>query len=278
MQTLTWQVPVRVVCLLVLAGIGGGRECGAQQVPERPLVVAHRGLLRESPENTLSSFRACLELRLGFEMDVLRSRDGKLVCIHDQTVDRTTDGEGRVDELTYRQIQALDAGGWFDDKFSGQRVPSIDAVFRLLAEYPEAEVLVAVDIKQDDTRVERELVRLARRHGVLDRLLFIGRAILDEPVRERLHKADGRAHIARVAHDSEELVGSIADPLTDWVYVRYLPSEEEVRQIHQKGKRVFIAGSSVAGREVLNWRRAREVGLDAILTDYSLELSAQLRE
>ncbi|MFP6750307.1 MAG: glycerophosphodiester phosphodiesterase family protein [Pirellulaceae bacterium] len=278
MQTLIGRVPVRVVCLLVLAGIACDRECGAQQVPERPLVVAHRGLLRESPENTLSNFRACLELRLGFEMDVLRSRDGKLVCIHDQTVDRTTDGEGRVDELTYRQIQALDAGSWFDDKFAGQRVPSIDAVFRLLAEYPEAGVLVAVDIKQDDTRVEGELVRLARRHDVLDRLLFIGRAIVEEPVRERLRKADGRAQVARVAHDSEELVGSIADPLTNWVYVRYLPSEEEVRKIHQKGKRVFIAGSSVAGLEVLNWRRAREVGLDAILTDYSLELSAQLRE
>lgn len=278
MQTLIRHISVHMVCLLVLAGIAGDRECVAQQAADRPLVVAHRGLLRESPENTLSSFRACLELRLGFEMDVLRSRDGKLVCIHDQTVDRTTDGEGRVDELTYRQIQDLDAGSWFDDRFAGQKVPSIDAVFRLLAEYPKAAVLVAVDIKQDDTRVERELVRLAHRHGVLDRLLFIGRAILEEPVRERLRRADGRAHVARVAHDSEELVGSIADPLTDWVYVRYLPSEEEVKTIHQKGKRVFIAGSSVAGREVLNWRRAREIGLDAILTDYSLELSSELRE
>ncbi|MDP7205016.1 MAG: hypothetical protein QGH11_05595, partial [Pirellulaceae bacterium] len=79
MQILLRHVPVRMVSLLVLAGIGGGRECNAQQVADRPLVVAHRGLLRESPENTLSNFRACLELRLGFEMDVLRSRDGKLI-------------------------------------------------------------------------------------------------------------------------------------------------------------------------------------------------------
>jgi glycerophosphoryl diester phosphodiesterase len=265
-------------CLLILTGFKATTACNAEDVPNRPLVVAHRGLLRESPENTLSSFRACLELRLGFEMDVLRSQDGELVCIHDQTVDRTTDGQGRVDELTFRQIQALDAGSWFDEKFAGERVPSIDDVFRLLAEYRDADVLVAVDIKQEDDRVERDLVRLARRHDVLDRLLFIGRTILEPSVRERLRRASARTHIARVAHDSEELVGSIADPLTDWVYVRYLPSEEEVERIHQKGKRVFIAGSSVAGRELVSWRQATAIGMDAILTDYSLELSAQLRE
>ena len=53
-------------------------------------VVGHRGLLRESPENTLATFRDCLELRIGFELDVRRSRDGHLVCIHDDTLDRTT--------------------------------------------------------------------------------------------------------------------------------------------------------------------------------------------
>ena len=51
-----------------------------------PLVVAHRGLLRHAPENTLANFRACLELRLGFEFDVARTKDGHLVCIHDDTL------------------------------------------------------------------------------------------------------------------------------------------------------------------------------------------------
>jgi len=277
MGTLMARVEWRACFLLAIIGFQAVQESSADEV-RPPLVVAHRGLLRESPENTLSSFRACLELRLGFEMDVLRSRDGKLVCIHDQTVDRTTNGEGRVNELRLRQIQSLDAGSWFDAKFRGEKVPTIDQVFRLLAGYRESDVLVAVDIKQDDPDVERDLVRLARRHDVLDRILFIGRSILEQPVRERLRTSTGNVHLARVAHDSEELVGSIADPLTDWVYVRYLPSAEEVERIHQQGKRVFIAGATVAGHETLNWQRATEIGIDAILTDYSLELSSQLRE
>jgi len=277
MGTATGRVEFVICFLLAVVGFQVVQEADADEA-RPPLVVAHRGLLRESPENTLASFRACLELRLGFEMDVLRTRDGKLVCIHDQTVDRTTNGEGRVNELRLRQIRSLDAGSWFDVKFRGEKVPTIDEVFRLLAGYRESEVLVAVDIKQDDPDVERDLVRLARRHDVLDRILFIGRSILEQPVRERLRIASGRVHLARVAHDSEELVGSIGDPLTDWVYVRYLPSAEEVERIHQQGKRVFIAGATVAGRETLNWQRATEIGIDAILTDYSLELSSQLRE
>ena len=273
----TARVKCAIVFLLAVVGFKAIQEVRADEV-RPPLVVAHRGLLQESPENTLSSFRACLELRLGFEMDVLRGRDGRLVCIHDQSVDRTTDGQGRVSALRLRQIRSLDAGSWFDVKFKGEKIPTIDEVFQLLAGYRGFDVLVAVDIKQDDPDVERDLVRLARRHDVLDRILFIGRSIVEAPVRERLRMASERVHLARVAHNSDELVGSIADPLTDWVYVRYLPSAEEEGRVHRQGERVLIAGATVAGYETLNWRRATEIGIDAILTDYSLELSSQLRE
>lgn len=264
------ELHIIVVGLILLAA-------ASQLQAESPRVVAHRGLLLDAPENTLANFRACLALQLGFEIDVLRTRDGRLVCIHDSTVDRTTNGTGKVSQLRLRKIQSLDAGGWFSPAFAGQRVPTIDQVFRLLAESPAKNVLIAVDIKQDDTRVEQDLVRLARRHGVLDQLLFIGRTILEAPVRERLRKASSEAQISRVAHNSQELVESIADPINDWVYVRYLPSAEEIARIHQRGKRVFIAGKTVSGYKTDNWSTAIEIGIDAILTDYSLELARQIR-
>ena len=73
--------------------------------PPQALIVAHRGLLRHAPENTLANFRACLELRLGFEFDVSQTKDGHLVCIHDDTVDRTTNGTGKVADLTLEEIR-----------------------------------------------------------------------------------------------------------------------------------------------------------------------------
>src|SRR3954452_23478771 len=101
--------------------------------PGQPLPVAHRGLLRHAPENTLANFRACLELRLGFEFAVRRCRDGTLVCIHDASVDRTTDGRGEVAERTLAQLKALDAGSWFHPAFAGERIPTVEEVLALLA-------------------------------------------------------------------------------------------------------------------------------------------------
>ena len=244
----------------------------------RTLVVAHRGLLRHAPENTLANFRACLELRIGFELDVYRTKDEQLVCIHDQTVDRTTDGQGQVASLTLAELRKLDAGSWFSREFRGEKIPTIEEIFRLLAAYPRVDVLVAVDIKQKDTRVERELVQLAQRYSVLDRLLFIGNTITDAGVRGRLYQTSPASHIAHVAHDKKELEDSLRDPQADWVYVRYLPTAEDVRRIHQEGKRVFIAGKTVSGQERENWKQARNMGIDGILTDYALELRSLLRK
>jgi len=86
------------------------------------------------------------------------------------------------------------------------------------------------------------------------------------------------SHIARVAHDKKELEDSINDPQADWVYVRYLPSAEDVRRIHQEGKRVFIAGKTVSGEEVANWKVATDIGIDGILTDHALTLQSLLRK
>ncbi len=241
------------------------------------LVVAHRALLLDSPENTLANFRACLELRLGFELDVQRSSDGHLVCVHDTTVNRTTNGTGRVSQLTLKELKSLDAGSWFDPAFRGEQIPTLDEVFELLAEYGKFPFLIAVDFKGDDSKIERDVVALAERHDVLDHLLMIGRTIQSPQVRRRLRQANPRTHVATVANNPAEFPTALKDSDSDWVYVRYVPSVNEVRAVHAAGRRMFIAGSTVAGLQRDNWHVVGERGMDAILTDYSIELSRQLR-
>ena len=69
------------------------------------------------------------------ELDVHASADGRIVVIHDATVDRTTDGTGKVAEMTLAKLHKLDAGSWFGERFRGRRVPELEEVFALLAEY-----------------------------------------------------------------------------------------------------------------------------------------------
>lgn len=241
-----------------------------------PLVVAHRGLLQHAPENTLANFRACLELRLGFEFDVRKTKDGQLVCIHDSTLDRTTNGTGRVDSLTLEEIRRLDAGHWFDPRFAGERVPTIDEVLELVSNYRQHSLLIAVDLKADG--VEQEIVRLAEKHQVLQRLLFIGKTISEPEVRDRIKQASPQARTAVVASTSEEFPQALAITNADWIYFRFLPTKEQVNTVHLAQKQAFIAGKTVSSHLPDNWRQAVKAGIDGLLTDEPLELQAMLRK
>jgi glycerophosphoryl diester phosphodiesterase len=242
----------------------------------QPLIVAHRGLLHHAPENTLANFRACLELRLGFEFDVERTKDGHLVCIHDNTVDRTTNGTGKVSDLTLAQIRELDAGSWFDTRFAGEKVPTIDEVFLLVAEYRQHDVLIAVDLKAEN--VGEDVVRLAERHEVLHRLLFIGRTITEPELRKQIKVTSAKAHTAAVANNAEEFTNALFAENADWVYVRFLPTKDQIEAVHIAKQRAFIAGPTVAGSEPENWQHCADAELDGILTDYPLELRAVLKQ
>src|ERR1041384_3922045 len=95
------------------------------------MVIAHRGASSYAPENTFAAFD--LALRMGvshIELDVHFTSDGHIVVIHDDTVDRTTNGHGPVTSHTLSELQALDAGAWFGAGFAGERIPLFAAVLK----------------------------------------------------------------------------------------------------------------------------------------------------
>lgn len=130
-------------------------------LPSNPQLLAHRGGPAHAPENTIAAFQNAIESGADWiEMDVQQTKDGVLVVIHDETVNRTTDGTGRVEDLTLEQIRALDAG-------DGELVPTFEEVILLAREsgvlilpeaksphlYPEieknmVETLIANDYEQ----------------------------------------------------------------------------------------------------------------------------------
>jgi glycerophosphoryl diester phosphodiesterase len=93
----------------------------------RPLRVAHRGASARAPENTLAAFREAIRLGAdAIELDVQLSADGVPMVIHDETVDRTTNGHGRVASFASRDLRRLDAGAWFSSRFKGERIPTLE--------------------------------------------------------------------------------------------------------------------------------------------------------
>ncbi len=110
-------------------------------------IFAHRGAKRIAPENTLPAFAAALEMGVdGIELDVHLSRDGRLVVIHDETLDATTNGHGPVSALTAAELAALDAGSHFDPAFAPVGVPTLDEVMDLV----DDRCVVNIEVKTAD--------------------------------------------------------------------------------------------------------------------------------
>jgi glycerophosphoryl diester phosphodiesterase len=100
------------------------------------LLIAHRGASGHAPENTLAAFKKAVTLGATFiETDLQLTRDARLVAIHDETVNRTTNGKGTVHDMTLADLRRLDAGSWFGSEFAGERVPTLEEVLDFAKKY-----------------------------------------------------------------------------------------------------------------------------------------------
>lgn len=145
---------------------------------DRTLNIAHRGASAAAPPNTLAAFKKAVELGAdGIEFDVHFSADGVPVVIHDFTVDATTDGSGRVADLTLAQLKQLDAGTRFDPAFTGERIPTLDEVLEAVRGRRGwgGELLLNVELKTTspgDNGLERAVITLVEQHSLSRRVLF----------------------------------------------------------------------------------------------------------
>jgi glycerophosphoryl diester phosphodiesterase len=136
-------------------------------------IYAHRGCSGTHPENTLAAFKAAAELPIdGVEFDVHLTKDGEAVVIHDEKVNRTTDGKGYVKDMSLSELRKLDCGSWFSDKWRGERIPTLDEVLEV---FQRTSHRINIEIKSDifpyDTLVNK-VIDSAERHGMSERIII----------------------------------------------------------------------------------------------------------
>jgi len=131
-----------------------------------PVIIAHRGASALAPENTMAAFRLAKELGAdGIELDVMLSADDKLVVIHDQSVNRTTNGQGKVNEMRWDELRTLDAGMKFGQQFAGEPLPLLEQVFEELGR----QFLINVELKNYATprdQLTEKVIDLIGRMGI----------------------------------------------------------------------------------------------------------------
>ena len=138
----------------------------------QPVIFAHRGASAHAPENTLAAFELALTQNAdAIELDVKLSADGHAVVIHDATVDRTTGSRGRVKDLSFQQLRSLDAGGFFSEKYRGEKIPSLEDVFEAVGKRTFINVELTNYTTPRDSLVET-VCMLVKKFGLQNRVLF----------------------------------------------------------------------------------------------------------
>ncbi len=144
-------------------------------------IIAHRGFSARAPENTIAALTLALEEgATAVEFDLRTSGDGNPVLMHDKTLSRTTNGIGKVEELSLGELTKLDAGSWFNSTFEGERVPSLAEALECLK--VQVKTIFAELKGESTTQNLRNVVSITRAAGLLDKTVFIAKdwSLLDE--------------------------------------------------------------------------------------------------
>jgi len=249
-----------------------------QDAAGRPLVIAHRGGAGLWPENTLHAFERAAELGADvIETDVRATADGELVLFHDETVNRTTDGAGRVRQLTLFELKRLDAGyRWspdggqsFPQRGRGLTVPTLREVFTALPS-----MRFNIEPKQTEPSIAAPLCRLIREQGMTTRVMVAAfRSAAVEQFRRECPEVATSAGTAEVAGfltlQRTGLAGSYGPAM------QALQVPERAGALHVLSAE-FVAAAHARNLRVHAWtvnneddmRRLLALGVDGVMTDY----------
>ena len=136
-------------------------------------IIAHRGFSGVAPENTMAAFERAIAINAdGIECDVHLSKDGKIVICHDTTLMRTTNGSGSIQDYTWDELQAFDAGSWFSPEFSKERIPSLERLLKLVR---KTDLLLNIELKTETIfypQIEEKVVALLKKFDLVDHSLI----------------------------------------------------------------------------------------------------------
>jgi glycerophosphoryl diester phosphodiesterase len=236
-----------------------------QESDTRVMVAAHRGANELAPENTIAAFRIAISKQVDFiEFDVRTTSDGQLIIMHDADVSRTTNGQGKVRELTFTDIKSLSAGAWFDASFADEKIPSLrDLCEAILLHYDSGGYQIGLYVDCKDANPQ-QLVDCIREFELLNDCVFYGG---DEYLMELKKYAPGVRIMPslRNASDATEKIKMFSPYAFDVTWS--VLNENLVRQLRESGIKVFTD----ALYEPLNeeeYHQVMRMGIDLIQTDH----------
>ena len=236
-----------------------------------PRIIAHRGSPKAAPENTLASFRqAAHEGAKWVEFDVALTADGRPVVFHDDTLDRTTDGAGLLNDITFDTLKDLDAGSWFSSAFAGEMVPTLEEALELFATLGlgfNMEIKPAAGREVETTHVALSTARACWTQGPSPLISSFSRVAV-AVAKEAAPEWPRGLLFDHMAEDWRSVGTQLAVASINANH-KHL-TEELLRQVHEAGYRAmaYTVNDTARAATLFRW------GLDGLFTDVPGEMLA----
>ncbi|MFT8928605.1 MAG: glycerophosphodiester phosphodiesterase [Sporolactobacillus sp.] len=238
----------------------------------RTEIIAHRGSKSNRPENTLAAFEEAKRVKSdGIELDVHLTKDQKVVVIHDEKVNRTTNGKGQIKNFTLEELKQLDAGSWFSPKYKGEKIPTLIEVLQLLADYRG---ILNIEFKTDRNiypGIEERVFQLVQNYRSNYSVVY---SSFNHESLMRMKKINPQAETALLLWERladpwryTEQVGATAQHL--WEPSAFSETTEQLHAHHIKVRAWTV-------NKPKNMHLAFNLGIDALITDYP-EVAIDLR-
>ncbi|PPA69273.1 glycerophosphodiester phosphodiesterase [Jeotgalibacillus proteolyticus] len=253
-----------VLCFVFLAG--HIRQPMNDVQLEGMITVAHRGASSYAPENTQAAFQKAMEFGADFlECDVHLSKDGEIVIIHDDTLDRTTNGSGFVNQFTLEELKSLDAGSSYDTSFKGESIITLN---ELLEEfYGKIGILIEIKNPSLNKGIEEKVVSVLEQYADLKSIVVQS---FDVKAMKRIHELNEDIQIAVLMKTTVLPVSKrhLDDLASFATYINFniaTVNKRIVDQIHLRDSKVLVW--SKKDKRLIE--KANQFGVDGIITDFA---------
>jgi glycerophosphoryl diester phosphodiesterase len=229
-----------------------------------PLVIAHRGASAHFPENTLPSYEGGFKAKADYlEIDLQMTKDGHLVTIHDETVDGTTNGKGRVNEFTLEELRKLDAGYWFNERFKGTQIPTLDEVFKRFGN--KTKYYIEVKKPKYNKDMERKLLDVIRSNNIKPENLIIQSFNVNSL--ERIHQVEPKIKLVMLYWKKDFIPLEDLAELSRYAFAVGMNHDrvtsEMVQEVHNHGLQLHVFTAN-KDEEII---RVIDLGVDGVFSD-----------
>jgi glycerophosphoryl diester phosphodiesterase len=266
--------PLELFLILLAAWVVAEIGCVAKKEIVRPpwkgkypvLVIAHRGFSGQAPENTLIAFKNAMDLGCDMiELDIHLSKDREVVVMHDDTLNRTTTGQGRIADFTLNELKKLDAGSWLGAQFSDERIPTLKEVLKLSKD----KIPVNIEIKHSKEgkypieELAEKALKEVKEVGMINQVNFFS---FNSIALKRIRDKEPKAWVTLLYHEAWKFPRDITKG-EDYPILglrdKHL-TKEGIAQSHQQGLQVYVwtVDAPEEMEKFINW------GVDGIITNH----------